>query len=56
MTPSNARKNAGSNRYIERRNAAANNESVTRTAEQIVRPPRRGRHRRRHIIGLNLQH
>jgi hypothetical protein len=39
-----------------RRSAAANNASVMRTAERTVRPPRRGRHRQRHTIRLNLQH
>jgi hypothetical protein len=45
MTPSNVR-----------RSAAANNASVMRTTERTVRSPRRGRHRQRHTIGLNLQH
>ena len=53
MTPSNATKNADSNRYFERRSAATLNESVTRTAERIVRPRRRGQHTQRHTTRPN---
>jgi hypothetical protein len=53
MMFSNERRNVDSNRYIERRNAAASNESVTRTAERTVRLPRSELHKQRHTIRPN---